>query len=154
MACAPVILQRKYPLLLVPSLNCMLEYYSTFLLEEYRGMATQTCELSVLEPGVGSSVPSQLTQEQRHNMYSAQFVRDALPLNYLVKASALFLANVLSCADYAEHNMYAQQQAPLPPQSQSPLQQQQQGCFPSVDEYNSNSNNINTKIFYTGQICF
>eukprot|EP00428_Durinskia_dybowskii_P066940 CAMPEP_0170363018 /NCGR_PEP_ID=MMETSP0117_2-20130122/4638_1 /TAXON_ID=400756 /ORGANISM="Durinskia baltica, Strain CSIRO CS-38" /LENGTH=1545 /DNA_ID=CAMNT_0010617467 /DNA_START=31 /DNA_END=4668 /DNA_ORIENTATION=- len=147
MACAPVILQRKYPLLLVPSLNCMLEYYSTFLLEEYRGMATQTCELSVLEPGVGSSVPSQLTQEQRHNMYSAQFVRDALPLNYLVKASALFLANVLSCADYAEHNIYAQQQAPLPPQSQSPLQQQQQqqGNFPSVDEYNSNSNNTSSQ---------
>lgn len=124
LVCAPVVLQKKHPMLLLPAMNCLLDYYYNLLVEEYTYPA-QPSEMSY-PAGTGSdamvcsvsntagqccaniSGTTQLSEEQRAWLYLQEEVREALPLNYLMKATALFLANVLSCSAYDEYNIYQQ----------------------------------------------
>ena len=124
LVCAPVILQKKYPLLLLPAMTCLLHYYYNLLAEEYT-YATQPGEMSLpVDGGVTNPcasaacctapvpVPlqslSQLSTSQQEWLYRQEQIREAVPLNYLMKATAMFLANVLSCSAYDEYNIYQQ----------------------------------------------
>lgn len=119
LVCAPVILQKKYPMLLLPAMNCLLDYYFNLLVEEYTYSA-QPCEMSLPQPQVGGdatrcAVPpltgaslSQLSADQQAWLCRQEEIREALPLNYLMKATAFFLSNVLSCSAYDEYNIYQQ----------------------------------------------
>lgn len=74
--CTPVVLQRKYPMLVAPWLEALLSFYCKHLMEEYS--TERTCPLK------SSHQPCDL------------------PLKYLSMASTVFIANVLNCPQYQQ----------------------------------------------------
>ena len=115
LVCTPVVLQRKYPLLLLPCLDCLLEYYYSFLIEEYSAFAIQPEELSTISAASTDTTTTTTTMNisqkglnpsQRESIYTAQWNRDILPLNYLSMSSIRFISNVLSSSAYDISNIY------------------------------------------------
>ena len=115
LVCTPVVLQRKYPLLLLPCLDCLLEYYYSFLIEEYSAFAIQPEELSTISAAPTDTTTTTTTMNisqkglnpsQRESIYTAQWNRDILPLNYLSMSSIRFISNVLSSSAYDISNIY------------------------------------------------
>lgn len=120
LVCAPVVLQKKYPMLLLPAMTCLLDYYYTLLVEEYPYAALPE-EMSIPANEAGSACPSVcsspvgatkslslLSADQQVWLHRQEQIREALPLNYLMKATAIFLGSVLSCSAYDEYNIYQQ----------------------------------------------
>ena len=100
----------KYPTLVLPSLEAMVNFAYMMITKEFPH-AMQEYELSGRRPcnDVNTSTTSfiqVLTFEQAHTLYTLETLRNALPLSYLVKACSMLLSNVLKCSAYCEYNVY------------------------------------------------
>ena len=85
--CTPIVLQQRYPLLVIPWMESLLQFYFKHLIDEY--------PLSSSDSTV--SVPPSNCPNNSHTI---------LPLKYLSLAASAFLSNVLTCDQYADYNIY------------------------------------------------
>jgi hypothetical protein len=77
--CTPIVLQQRYPLLFVPWIETLLDFYFKHLIDEFP---------------ISSSHSSSCGSKH------------VLPLKYLSLAASAFLSNVLTCDQYADYSIY------------------------------------------------
>jgi hypothetical protein len=103
MLCAPVILQKKFPLQLAPYVGEMMQFFYNVLTEEFPH-CLQPMELTHSLWQQPDTVAVETQSQVQVSLVQQEMQREVLPLLYHVKTAVLFLSKVISCSAYEEFN--------------------------------------------------